>query len=70
MKHDAILSDQIAYYRARAREYDQWFLREGRYDRGPDHRASWFAEVDIIRAALDDAIKDADVLELACGTGL
>jgi demethylmenaquinone methyltransferase/2-methoxy-6-polyprenyl-1,4-benzoquinol methylase len=70
MSHDAILHDQIAYYRARAEEYDQWFLRQGRYDRGPEHRAAWFAEVDLIRRTLDETISDADVLELACGTGL
>ena len=29
------ISQQIDYYRARADEYDQWFLRQGRYDRGP-----------------------------------
>jgi demethylmenaquinone methyltransferase/2-methoxy-6-polyprenyl-1,4-benzoquinol methylase len=70
MSHEAILNDQIAYYRARAGEYDQWFLREGRYDRGEAHRAEWFSEVDLIRTALAEAIRDADVLELACGTGL
>ena len=30
-----VLSDQIAYYRARAGEYDEWWFRTGRYDRGP-----------------------------------
>ena len=29
-----ILDEQIAYYRARASEYDEWFLRQGRYDLG------------------------------------
>jgi hypothetical protein len=29
-----ILREQADYYRARAPEYDQWWLREGRYDRG------------------------------------
>jgi 2-polyprenyl-3-methyl-5-hydroxy-6-metoxy-1,4-benzoquinol methylase len=65
-----LIDDQIAYYRARAGEYDQWFLREGRYDRGPEHRAEWFGEIDTIRLALTHAISASDVLELACGTGL
>jgi len=26
---DPILAEQLAYYRARAREYDKWFRREG-----------------------------------------
>jgi len=28
------LKEQLEYYRARAAEYDQWWLRQGRYDRG------------------------------------
>ena len=31
---DEVLASQRAYYRARASEYDAWFLRQGRYDRG------------------------------------
>ena len=65
-----LLDEQVAYYRARAGEYDEWFLREGRYDRGPAHRAEWFGEIEIIRRALRTSIRDTDVLELACGTGL
>jgi 2-polyprenyl-3-methyl-5-hydroxy-6-metoxy-1,4-benzoquinol methylase len=70
MNDERLVDQQIAYYRARAPEYDQWFLREGRYDRGPEHRAAWFAEINAIRLALSNAIEDAHVLELACGTGL
>ena len=70
MTDQRLLADQIAYYRARAGEYDEWFLREGRYDRGPDHRARWFGEIETIRRALSAAIAGADVIELACGTGL
>lgn len=65
-----ILSEQIAYYRARAGEYDQWFLRQGRYDRGDEHRAKWFGEVAKLEAALSEAQPHGDILELACGTGL
>jgi demethylmenaquinone methyltransferase/2-methoxy-6-polyprenyl-1,4-benzoquinol methylase len=61
---------QIEYYRARASEYDEWFLRRGRYDRGPEANALWFAEVATVRAALDRFSPAGDVLELACGTGL
>ena len=70
MTNDRLVADQVAYYRARAGEYDQWFLRQGRYDRGAEHRAEWFAEIETIKAALAVSLKDADVLELACGTGL
>jgi demethylmenaquinone methyltransferase/2-methoxy-6-polyprenyl-1,4-benzoquinol methylase len=61
---------QIAYYRARASEYDEWFLRQGRYDHGPEFRNRWFREVEEIAAALAPLVPGADVLELACGTGL
>lgn len=65
-----ILAEQLAYYRARAPEYDEWFLRQGRYDRGDEHRRSWFQEVALLEAALDQAAPAGDVLELACGTGI
>ena len=64
-----ILNEQIAYYSARAPEYDEWFLRRGRYDRGNDHRRAWFAEVAKLEAALAKANPGGQVLELACGTG-
>ncbi len=67
---DSILRQQVAYYSARAAEYDQWFLREGRYDRGAEHRDAWFSEIAIIKRALRAEIQGLDVLELACGTGL
>lgn len=65
-----LLDEQIAYYRARAPEYDEWFLRQGRYDRGEAHRRAWFAEVEAVEAALASAEPRGRVLELACGTGL
>ena len=62
--------EQIAYYRARAGEYDQWFLRQGRYDRGADANARWFAEAALVEAALEAFAPASRVLEMACGTGL
>jgi 2-polyprenyl-3-methyl-5-hydroxy-6-metoxy-1,4-benzoquinol methylase len=70
MTDEQLVAQQVAYYRARAGEYDQWFLREGRYDRGTEQRAQWFGEVEAIRRALSAVIRDSDVLELACGTGM
>ena len=29
-EYDLLLKEQVAYYRARAGEYDEWFLRQGR----------------------------------------
>ncbi|TFI51340.1 class I SAM-dependent methyltransferase [Mastigocladus laminosus UU774] len=65
-----ILAEQIEYYRQRASEYDEWFLRQGRYDRGEKHRQQWFSEVAEVEAALYNAAPSGDILELACGTGL
>jgi SAM-dependent methyltransferase len=65
-----LLQQQIDYYRARAPEYDEWFLRQGRYDRGPQANAAWHAEAALVRGALKRFRPEGDVLELACGTGL
>jgi ubiquinone/menaquinone biosynthesis C-methylase UbiE len=70
MEEDGLLQAQIDYYRARAPEYDEWFLREGRYDRGDEHRKEWFRELAVVEAALAGALPSGRVLELACGTGL
>ena len=67
---DTLLRRQAEYYRARAPEYDDWFFRRGRYDRGPQANAAWHAETALLRSALDAFRPAGDVLELACGTGL
>ncbi len=67
---DTLLQEQIAYYRARANEYDEWFLRQGRYDHGPTETRKWFAEVEQVEQALAAFAPTGNVLELACGTGL
>ena len=46
------------------------FFRQGRYDRGEEHRQQWFDEVDEVESALRTARPSGDILELACGTGL
>lgn len=65
-----LLDEQIAYYRARAAEYEEWFFRRGRYDRGEAQRRAWSAEIEAVEAALREARPRGRVLELACGTGL
>lgn len=68
-----VLRQQIDYYRARAGEYDQWWFRNGRYDRGPQFNARWHTEGAMVEAALDawlTARYPQSLLELACGTGL
>ncbi len=65
-----VLGEQLDYYRARAAEYDQWWLRQGRYDRGPALTAQWFAEAPEVQAALVAFRPAGRILELACGTGI
>jgi SAM-dependent methyltransferase len=67
---DGLLEGQLAYYRARAGEYEEWFLRKGRHDRGPAWNRRWFSELEQVRRELDEFAPAGDVLELACGTGL
>jgi len=58
------------YYQQRASEYDEWFYRQGRYDRGLEANARWFAEADEVFASFDACSLTGDVLELAPGTGI
>ncbi len=67
---DALLQEQIAYYRARASEYDQWAYRTGRYDHGPELNQLWADQVDEVRQALLRCPPVDSALELACGTGI
>ncbi len=70
MVDDALLTEQLDYYRARAGEYDRWWNREGRFDRGAEANARWFAEAASLEGVLERFDPHGDVLELACGTGL
>jgi demethylmenaquinone methyltransferase/2-methoxy-6-polyprenyl-1,4-benzoquinol methylase len=69
----AILDEQVAYYRKRAGEYDEWWFRTGRYDRGLELNTAWREDAREVESALVawlDARRPRDALELACGTGL
>lgn len=69
MHHDKYVEEQLEYYRARASEYDEWFLRQGRYDQGEEHANEWFREVAEVQTVLERLKPFGNVLELACGTG-
>jgi SAM-dependent methyltransferase len=70
MVDDRLLTEQLDYYRARAGEYDRWWNREGRFDRGEEANARWFAEAALLERVVASFDPRGDVLELACGTGL
>ncbi|MDE2858279.1 MAG: class I SAM-dependent methyltransferase [Chloroflexota bacterium] len=65
-----LLQHQIDYYSARAPEYDQWFYRQGRYDRGAAFKRQWESEAGIVREQLLNAPRQAHILEMAPGTGI
>lgn len=62
-------ADLVAYYEARAPEYDDWYLRRGRYSHGPIHDAAWNTELDTAGRWLDGLPLHGDIVELAAGTG-
>ena len=66
---DDLLAEQRSFYRARAPEYDEWWQRRGRYDRGEEKREEWDRQVAALEAALAAFGPRGDVLELAGGTG-
>ena len=69
----AVLAEQVAYYRKRAGEYDEWWFRTGRYDHGEELNAAWNADAREVESALVswlDARKPGRAVELACGTGI
>ena len=59
----------VAYYEARAPEYDDWYLRRGRYTHGPVHDTAWQAELDAAGRWLDALPMRGRIVELAAGTG-
>jgi demethylmenaquinone methyltransferase/2-methoxy-6-polyprenyl-1,4-benzoquinol methylase len=64
------LREQLNYYRARAHEYDEWWLRKGRYDRGAVLNGQWFADASVVISALKAFAPAGRILELACGSGI
>jgi hypothetical protein len=60
---DDLLDEQIAYYRARAPEYDDWWFKRGRFQRPPEVRRRWAAEVARLNAAVDDFDPTGAVLD-------
>ena len=65
----AAADELVAYYEARAPEYDDWYLRRGRYERGAIHDAAWNAELDMAGRWLDALPMSGEIVELAAGTG-
>jgi len=66
---EELLAEQRSYYRARAPEYDEWWQRRGRFDRGEEELLDWQRQVAVVDDALASFAATGSVLELAGGTG-
>jgi ubiquinone/menaquinone biosynthesis C-methylase UbiE len=55
-----------AYYEARAREYDDWYLGVNQYENR--HRPGWEDELEELRQTIE-ALPPLRTLDVACGTG-
>ena len=64
-----VAADMRDYYEARAPEYDDWYLRRGRYAHGAIDDAVWNVELDAAGQWLDAIPFAGEIVELAAGTG-
>jgi len=62
-------AELVPYYEARAAEYDDWYLRRGRYAHGPVQDLAWQMELDAATTWLDGLPLAGEIVELAAGTG-
>lgn len=65
-----LIQEQIDYYNKRAAEYDEWFYRLNRYDRGKKINEQWFNEIEILKKSLHSLANIHSILEIAPGTGI
>ena len=65
-----ILNEQIAYYRARAREYDETVYQIGQPASDEQAADEQAANLDQARIRLEALVPVQHALELACGTGM
>src|SRR5436190_10748527 len=69
---DDVLEEQVAYYRARAPVYDDWWEGRDTGRRSDELRAAWLAERSRLEADLSEwcaGLVGSSMLELAAGTG-
>ena len=66
---DDLEAEMIRYYAARAQEYDNWYLRVGRYSHGEDSDAAWRTDLDGARDWLAAVPMSGEIVELAAGSG-
>jgi ubiquinone/menaquinone biosynthesis C-methylase UbiE len=62
-------AEMVAYYVARAPEYDEWYLRSDRYVHTEVDDAAWKSDLDLASRWLDAIPMSGEIVELAGGTG-
>jgi demethylmenaquinone methyltransferase/2-methoxy-6-polyprenyl-1,4-benzoquinol methylase len=62
-------TEMLEYYAARAPEYDDWYLRRGRYSHGTISDMAWQMDLDQATTWLDLLPLSGEIVELAAGTG-
>jgi demethylmenaquinone methyltransferase/2-methoxy-6-polyprenyl-1,4-benzoquinol methylase len=66
---DNLDAQMVAYYTARAPEYDEWYLRSDRYVHTEADDAAWRADLDLAAHWLRGLPISGEIAELAAGTG-
>ncbi len=66
---ESVESEMVRYYAARADEYDDWYLRRGRYSHGPANDAAWRSDLEAAAAWLASRGFRGQIVDLAAGTG-
>lgn len=66
---DNVDSEMVRYYAARADEYDDWYLRRGRYSHGTPADQAWGADLEAATTWLDGRRFHGQIVDLAAGTG-
>lgn len=67
--NQTIDSEMVRYYSARAGEYDDWYLRRGRYSHGTAEDEAWRSDLDAAADWLGRQLFHGRIVELAAGTG-
>ena len=66
---DTLDAEMVAYYAARAPEYDEWYVRSDRYVHTEADDAAWKADLDLAARWLEKVPMRGEIVELAAGTG-
>jgi demethylmenaquinone methyltransferase/2-methoxy-6-polyprenyl-1,4-benzoquinol methylase len=66
---DELDAEMLAYYAARAPEYDEWYLRSDRYVHTDADDAAWKADLDRATSWLEKLPMGGAIVEVAAGTG-